>query len=123
MKSGLEDRNNQQYGSLHVGARSVSMKSGLEDRNNRSDLKTYSTERPVSMKSGLEGRNNMASSRLGPVTRCSRLNEARPRRPEQSGSVQAVREGPGGGLNEVRPRRPEQFRGFGGMIQAEIWSQ
>ncbi len=35
------------------------------------------------MKSGLEGRNNMASSRLGPVTRCSRLNEVRPRGPEQ----------------------------------------
>ena len=34
MKSGLEDRNNSDYGAKGDGQTDVSMKSGLEDRNN-----------------------------------------------------------------------------------------
>ena len=61
----------------------------------------------VSMKSGLEGRNNRCR---GPSRFAfpGRLNEVRPRRPEQSHSPLTV-DHRNNGLNEVRPRRPEQF--------------
>ena len=64
------------------------------------------TPQLVSMKSGLEGRNNRNIVLLCLVLQL-RLNEVRPRRPEQcdggiSGQNQALC------LNEVRPRRPEQ---------------
>ena len=63
----------------------------------------------VSMKSDLEGRNNAPSSISTPAPRI-RLNEVRPRRPEQCD--RPGRETDGGiGLNEVRPRRPEQSAG------------
>ena len=85
----------------------------------------------VSMKSGLEGRNNLGRTGC-PYDRLPRLNEVRPRRPEQYARVTAVSiclaivsmksglegrnnliGGPAcwcatGRLNEVRPRRPEQ---------------
>ena len=59
------------------------MKSGLEGRNNGKPVVQGNTERRVSMKSGLEGRNNphQAAPRCRPGPR---LNEVRPRRPEQS---------------------------------------
>ena len=62
----------------------------------------------VSMKSGLEGRNNATRIRIEYSRDHGRLNEVRPRRPEQykyfcSSGPQVV------GLNEVRPRRPEQW--------------
>ena len=60
----------------------VSMKSGLEGRNNFIPALAETAHWFVSMKSGLEGRNNW-----GPrLKKCStwRLNEGRPRRPEQS---------------------------------------
>ena len=58
------------------------------------------------MKSGLEGRNNTSRKAVG-GRGSPRLNEVRPRRPEQFDLL------PYGksvfkGLNEVRPRRPEQ---------------
>ena len=63
----------------------VSMKSGLEGRNNLfRDAGAHGPVCGVSMKSGLEGRNNRPLPRMhGRPTR--RLNEVRPRRPEQSG--------------------------------------
>ena len=42
MKSGLEDRNNEQMDLFQIGAVSgVSMKSGLEDRNNERQAQLY----------------------------------------------------------------------------------
>ena len=85
----------------------------------------------VSMKSGLEGRNNQKSMVI-PWYQMVRLNEVRPRRPEQSDwlcggprmdgcvSMKSGLEGRNNStpattpsscpsrLNEVRPRRPEQ---------------
>ena len=85
MKSGLEGRNNPigLSGWLDI-PQSVSMKSGLEGRNNRPAVAVpLGMDLPVSMKSGLEGRNNVAATRRLEA-RGSRLNEVRPRRPEQS---------------------------------------
>ena len=83
MKSGLEGRNNvgAEY-RCHCGY-AVSMKSGLEGRNNAVQPSRPGASLRVSLKSGLEGRNN--SGRPGywaPPPK--RLNEVRPRRPEQS---------------------------------------
>ena len=61
----------------------------------------------VSMKSGLEGRNNTGPGRC-PGTG-ARLNEVRPRRPEQWASPGRCRSRRSRCLNEVRPRRPEQW--------------
>ena len=58
------------------------MKSGLEDRNNNQGLAIIDDSDLVSMKSGLEDRNNaacVAGLRWGGVG----LNEVRPGRPEQ----------------------------------------
>ena len=60
----------------------VSMKSGLEGRNNERKDGCHPAGRHVSMKSGLEGRNNSFSEK-GPSPARQRLNEVRPRRPEQ----------------------------------------
>ena len=74
---------------------SVSMKSGLEGRNN--PLQTAGPGNRgcyVSMKSGLEGRNNLLVRASGEAARLRRLNEVRPRRPEQLyylGSAEHVR--------------------------------
>ena len=86
----------------------VSMKSGLEGRNNWRNRGNCDWRIPVSMKSGLEGRNNMS---LPKWTSCAgiRLNEVRPRRPEQCSVRHSIQGGGGGSLNEVRPRRPEQW--------------
>ena len=62
----------------------------------------------VSMKSGLEGRNNSYPQQRSAAETLSRLNEVRPRRPEQSKPEPAPLPR-GSGLNEVRPRRPEQY--------------
>ena len=59
------------------------------------------------MKSGLEGRNNVLVA-LETSVPASRLNEVRPRRPEQSLFSEGILVEPYWGLNEVRPRRPEQ---------------
>ena len=58
------------------------------------------------MKSGLEGRNNATNPGTSP-TRPARLNEVRPRRPEQSSDILFLSVIIWC-LNEVRPRRPEQ---------------
>ena len=132
MKSGLEGRNNQLRGGPTPSKdRSVSMKSGLEGRNNAGVFAPAKAAELVSMKSGLEGRNNAARD---PRVRnpAGRLNEVRPRRPEQCDrsllgrtcahevSMKSGLEGRNNpvevgnhlvvrvGLNEVRPRRPEQ---------------
>ena len=83
MKSGLEDRNNEQYQQgMEACTPAVSMKSGLEDRNNDPTQSIDQSERLVSMKSGLEDRNNMTPTRSWTFwRRC--LNEVRPGRPEQ----------------------------------------
>ena len=84
MKSGLEGRNNQGHSMTPEYARAVSMKSGLEGRNNGRHDSPDGRAACVSMKSGLEGRNNQThrgDCALGGY----RLNEVRPRRPEQSG--------------------------------------
>ena len=135
MKSGLEGRNNLYLLQHQPGNTTVSMKSGLEGRNNDSTgpVSTFS-DVLVSMKSGLEGRNNTRTSHHDSRRR-RRLNEVRPRRPEQSrrasrpvqGRLQGVsmKSGLEGRnnhsahlerlrghyecLNEVRPRRPEQW--------------
>ena len=60
----------------------VSMKSGLEGRNNGNVALTAEAQEGVSMKSGLEGRNNVARKTSLKAT-TQRLNEVRPRRPEQ----------------------------------------
>ena len=60
----------------------VSMKSGLEGRNNLGDYVMEQTDILVSMKSGLEGRNNTKPESPVPSS-WDRLNEVRPRRPEQ----------------------------------------
>ena len=62
--------------------REVSMKSGLEGRNNGRGRYTPRGIPHVSMKSGLEGRNNIKTSRPS-LAGQKRLNEVRPRRPEQ----------------------------------------
>ena len=59
------------------------MKSGLEGRNNHDIRILTRIERLVSMKSGLEGRNNSQLFRSRDRV-LFRLNEVRPRRPEQS---------------------------------------
>ena len=110
MKSGLEGRNNEFVELFLVfDGEGVSMKSGLEGRNN--PLVTVVRRQPVvgvSMKSGLEGRNNPARPGYPCNAACPRLNEVRPRRPEQSkGRRKRPIRAPC--LNEVRPRRPEQF--------------
>ena len=113
------------------------MKSGLEGRNNSLESSLNMAGNMVSMKSGLEGRNNGGNP--PPPRQDTRLNEVRPRRPEQlSGSLPIYTSGPyvsmksglegrnnraaarGGSmgrssLNEVRPRRPEQWRGRAGI--------
>ena len=109
MKSGLEGRNNDGAAEKVSGGHLVSMKSGLEGRNNPGfNVLGCIGMHVVSMKSGLEGRNNSRRPEKA-ATFTFRLNEVRPRRPEQfdcSGyAVGAFRKG----LNEVRPRRPEQF--------------
>ena len=89
MKSGLEGRNNI-VAAEHVAPQlSVSMKSGLEGRNNVVHTPCDPASHGVSMKSGLEGRNNCYPTT---PTRCraDRLNEVRPRRPEQSAIVAMV---------------------------------
>ena len=59
------------------------MKSGLEGRNNLVSFHYTKRVKIVSMKSGLEGRNNWKF--LNPRRFLDvRLNEVRPRRPEQS---------------------------------------
>ena len=58
------------------------MKSGLEGRNNRYIFVIITGNVIVSMKSGLEGRNNTVSS-MPAGGSYARLNEVRPRRPEQ----------------------------------------
>ena len=58
------------------------------------------------MKSGLEGRNN--DSAVSPTSSISRLNEVRPRRPEQLEPCTGQEYALAYRLNEVRPRRPEQ---------------
>ena len=61
------------------------MKSGLEGRNNELICEeTTLRQEAVSMKSGLEGRNNPRKDVCGsgPAPH-ARLNEVRPRRPEQ----------------------------------------
>ena len=58
------------------------MKSGLEGRNNNDNLAVTEDNFGVSMKSGLEGRNNALTAPVR-AFRWSRLNEVRPRRPEQ----------------------------------------
>ena len=58
------------------------MKSGLEGRNNFRRELHNELNNNVSMKSGLEGRNNVAFRR-GAILPLWRLNEVRPRRPEQ----------------------------------------
>ena len=60
------------------------MKSGLEGRNNWKTGTRILSGNVVSMKSGLEGRNNPAGSSNGYCS-MGRLNEVRPRRPEQWG--------------------------------------
>ena len=61
----------------------VSMKSGLEGRNNlRNQPHPDVRSECVSMKSGLEGRNNGTPEELDDLA-YARLNEVRPRRPEQ----------------------------------------
>ena len=82
MKSGLEGRNKHQYVQLGKGKWIVSMKSGLEGRNKPPSPADIARAVCVSMKSGLEGRNNRDLI----DTTCKhkrRLNEVRPRRPEQ----------------------------------------
>ena len=59
------------------------------------------------MKSGLEGRNNSAIRAAPTLRSAARLNEVRPRRPEQCATPQTSSVA-AAGLNEVRPRRPEQ---------------
>ena len=112
-------------------ANGVSMKSGLEGRNNALVPQALATALTVSMKSGLEGRNNTVVE-IFPSFSVLRLNEVRPRRPEQSldyvvitirkfrVSMKSGLEGRNNEwtahnteptsrrLNEVRPRRPEQ---------------
>ena len=61
------------------------MKSGLEGRNNGMCCHGQVAHQVVSMKSGLEGRNNL-SRHVRQSKSYYRLNEVRPRRPEQSGS-------------------------------------
>ena len=68
----------------------VSMKSGLEDRNNCEYPIMPATHSAVSMKSGLEDRNNALSRRGRQCRFLRRLNEVRPRRPEQSGPQEAT---------------------------------
>ena len=60
------------------------MKSGLEGRNNPRTAAPPVRATEVSMKSGLEGRNNAVNCTPGRSSRPERLNEVRPRRPEQS---------------------------------------
>ena len=108
MKSGLEGRNNSQWPEVVVAHNGVSMKSGLEGRNNRPQPASYSLELVVSMKSGLEGRNNERTVGLW-SRHTDRLNEVRPRRPEQFGERLLCFWPVTFCLNEVRPRRPEQF--------------
>ena len=84
------------------------MKSGLEGRNNASITGAWdSSPESVSMKSGLEGRNNERPDAAGHFS--IRLNEVRPRRPEQSGAPTIMVWVMCDSLNEVRPRRPEQL--------------
>ena len=63
----------------------VSMKSGLEGRNNPPLKHSEKDIKIVSMKSGLEGRNNKTNWHSRTTASTGRLNEVRPRRPEQSG--------------------------------------
>ena len=86
------------------------MKSGLEGRNNAAASGEGDGQGIVSMKSGLEGRNNRAPATC-PATTTPRLNEVRPRRPEQWSCGNAPHPA-ATSLNEVRPRRPEQY-GYG----------
>ena len=107
MKSGLEGRNNlavfmltngravrlnevrprrpEQLGYPYPESRQlrVSMKSGLEGRNNPLRDAHSHVDAPVSMKSGLEGRNNEPEATRRSHLVHPRLNEVRPRRPEQ----------------------------------------
>ena len=133
MKSGLEGRNNlsqlperpqdpslclnevrprrpEQSSSKRLSSATrlgVSMKSGLEGRNNLLDSPKDPGIHWVSMKSGLEGRNNPHGRGRG-RRGLRRLNEVRPRRPEQSTTMDSTRSTCQICLNEVRPRRPEQ---------------
>ena len=86
------------------------MESGLEDRNNVTHARHHRNgHHLVSMKSGLEGRNNSRPHSAAPHSRV-RLNEVRPRRPEQWAPERPPNR-KGTRLNEVRPRRPEQCSG------------
>ena len=105
------------------------MKSGLEGRNKTGGGVVGGVVNIVSMKSGLEGRNKRRFPPRGQHQ--DRLNEVRPRRPEQTArrllgrsrtrrvSMKSGLEGRNKprlarissrrwSLNEVRPRRPEQ---------------
>ena len=84
MKSGLEGRNNDRTLGTRRRRYMVSMKSGLEGRNNAVDgVGVSDAVDAVSMKSGLEGRNNAVGCQGAAPARQPRLNEVRPRRPEQ----------------------------------------
>ena len=72
----------------------------------------------VSMKSGLEGRNN--DSAVSPTSSISRLNEVRPRRPEQLEPCTGQEYALAYRLNEVRPRRPEQSSPIAYRLSASI---
>ena len=82
MKSGLEGRNIEGWSGDCCPELVVSMKSGLEGRNNMDITPSTIEADNVSMKSGLEGRNN-PPGRKPPASGPHRLNEVRPRRPEQ----------------------------------------
>ena len=65
------------------------MKSGLEGRNNHGHPCRVVVGADVSMKSGLEGRNN-PEVKTSLIQVAKRLNEVRPRRPEQSSAEKAI---------------------------------
>ena len=89
------------------------MKSGLEGRNNFDELiESHMRSMTVSMKSGLEGRNNFADCVYPYPYYPFSLNEVRPGRPEQFGTLRFGQGFHKLGLNEVRPGRPEQFGPF-----------
>ena len=84
MKSGLDGRNNYaESDQPGLGNVVVSMKSGLDGRNNAAVADRAPLTFSVSMKSGLDGRNNCLAGSLHSGIKC-RLNEVRPRWPEQS---------------------------------------
>ena len=66
------------------------MKSGLEGRNNPVLSRVPPGDFGVSMKSGLEGRNNEDQG-IRAADYSDRLNEVRPRRPEQCGNNMPAR--------------------------------